>query len=244
MKSKKPYRVEEEIEVKDNATGMGRDYQTRKHRSWGYLRLSTCQGGQGDVFMSDTQHQHRVRLTVGPAEMLVMEAGDRHHATTGIPFAEVEVTEADLGRLISRNAAHSGVPCTVLRVGKEVMPICPPSTRFKEFADEVKDKTDNVTAPLNELEAILHSLQVIVNKPGAIKKGEIRQVVQDALACTSACYRTVTDTLPFYVDMLVEHMSAVVEDGKASINAHAALIASEYGLEPSVLQLGEGADEG
>lgn len=244
MKSTKPYRPDEEIEIEDhnNNNEPGFRQQTRRHRSWGFLQLTTASGGSGDMFLSDTQHQHRVRLVVGSAKMITSGQGERTHIPNGVPFVEVEVTEADLGRLISRNSQYAGVPCTVIRVGNESMPECPPSTRFEEFAYEVKTETDNVTAPLRDLDKVLRRLEALVNKTGTIKKGEIRQVVEDALEHSTKCYNTMTDKLPHYVDMLVEHMSKVVDDGKASINAHATLKAQELGIAPEVLQLREGEE--
>lgn len=230
---------EEEIE-EETQEGPGQEYRTRKHRSWGYIRLTQASGGGDAMFMSDTAHMHRVRLSVGPAVMLVNDGGDRSHMSTRIPFAEVELTEADLGRLFSRTSAHSGVPCTVRRVGKELMPVCPASTRFEEFAEEVKDKAENVTAPLGDLETILARLQAMVDKPGSLRKGEMRQGVADALGCIETCRRTMHDTLPFYMDLLGEHMAQVVEDGKASIDAHAEVKSRELGIAPSVLMVGEG----
>ena len=233
---------EEEIE-EETSDGPGQEYRTRSHRSWGYIRLTQVSGGGDAMFMSDTAHMHKVRLSIGPAVMLVNDGGDRSHVTKGVPFAEVELTEADLGRLFSRTSSYSGVPCTVRRVGGEQMPICPDSTRFTEFAQEVKDTAENVTAPLGNLETVLTRMQEIVARPGSIRKGEMRQAVVDALGCIGSCQRTMHDTLPFYMSMLGEHMTQVVEDGKASIDAHADLKARELGIEPGVLRLGGGDAE-
>jgi hypothetical protein len=199
------------------------------------------------MFMSDTQHQHRVRLTIGPADMTVSDAGIRDHVARGAPFVEVAITEADLGRLLSRNSAYSGVPCTVLRHGKEEMPNCPESTRFSEFAQEVKDEAEGVAEPIDRAAVVLRKLQTLVNKPGSLKKGEVREAVEAALGSLGECTKTITDTMPFFTTMLVEHMDKVVADGKASIDAYADQRSRELRYElPDIYkpkELGSGNDE-
>lgn len=191
----------------------------RDHPSYGSAVVTQVTGGSGNMFMSGVQHQHRVRLKISHASMT------RENGFSSIlPRAEIvslEFSELQWGQLMSRMGQGQGTPCTIVRVGNELVESCPEDRTFQDFSVETKEQARKAVESLNDLTSILASYREKIAGASSIGKRDLLSFLDNFTREVKSISMNVIHNLPFVATAIQEHAEAIVEDAKRSIAAYA-----------------------
>lgn len=212
------------------------DDQYTSHPSYGFIRLTRGQGGDGRLFMSPLRHDHRISITIGSAEAVRSLNTDCHFNRT--EHISVDMSEEQFSRFVCGVGLNSGVPCTIRRLGSASIPPPPVQLASERHYQEARAAGQKAVQALEEL---LGSIDTIAAKSPAKVRLELRSRVLEA-------QRVIGDHMPWIVQMMHEHMDKVVSSAKVEIEAYVnrRLAAEDLGLaagEAPVLELSGATEE-
>lgn len=207
------------------------------HPSYGMIRFSRRQGGDGKLFGSSVQHQHTVSVTITEGSVTRDLKCDWY--ADGKRIVEVEMSPAQFAEaLMSMNTI--GVPCTIRRridengnfVGIDPCPLENKREQFqKEFEDDLKEIASILDGGSKEINEILDKK--------SINKGDretIRSVIDKLKTELKA-------NLPYVLTMFNEQMEKTVTEAKGEVEAFTEHKLRSVGLEKVLEQLQQ-ADQG
>jgi hypothetical protein len=204
------------------------------HPSFAIVELSRLSRAYTDVlFGAVTASRGTVRLSITPAHMY-HDLGSDHISTVGhTPIVEVDMTEAQIGRLLSSVGMGEGVPCTIRRLQGKTIPEPPASSSEQERIQEAFEEKMHSMA--KDLRGHLPEIMAILNKDGAINKGD-RELLKKAF---DSIHQELANNAEFALQTFQESAERVVEASKMEINIYAQKVAKNLGLaEPIVLKIG------
>lgn len=203
------------------------DNEYTSHPSYGSIRLSRTQGGDGRLFMSPLRHDHRISITIGPAEHVRSLNTDTHYGKAQT-YITIDLSEEQFARFVCGVGDGNGVPCTIRRLGQESVEAPPVQLAAERHYNEAKMTAKETLQALDDL---LGSIDEVAAKSPQKVRDALKSKVQEAR-------RKVGDHMPWIVQMLHEHMDKVVSSAKIEVEAYVNRRLSGEGLG---LEAGEAA---
>ena len=206
-----------------------KDEQERQdHESFGMLGFSrVCCGPKGmNLFGSAIRHTRVISLTLRRAHQVRHLNEDRYYAHEEL--FRVEMSPTQFAELISTLNMGDGIPCTITRVGKEMMADCPETTMRRKFEAEFEQMAHDITKSITDL---IRQAQEIMEKKN-INKGD-RKEIMDKLAAIS---QDIHANMPFVCEQFNESMDKIVGDAKGAIEAFFLHRATDMRISPAELR--------
>ncbi len=197
------------------------EWEPESHPSYAVVEVSRVSGSQS-LFMSPFDHQHSLRLRIRRAEKSRSLSND-HSFGGGQELIEIGMSEAQWARMLSSAGIGSGVPCTLMRLGGQLVPDCPSQPDVERFHEDIKRNALKANEKLKE--ALDAATALLADKAPTKEK---RAHVQDLI---STAYRANTDAIPFVAEQLRERMEHIVAEGKTEIEAFTQQTLIATGLE-------------
>jgi hypothetical protein len=195
-----------------------------RHPSYGVIHMNRFQGsGAVKLFGSQTRNHSGVCLSISPAEW--------HHDLgrdtiwgARVPIIEVNMSEAQLGSMLSAMGIGEGVPCTITHLNGEPVPEAPDTetepTRIRDSFNEVIGKM------ALDLRGSLPVVEAILDKEGTLSKTD-RKVLRDAFA---AIHQSIKSSAEFYMQQFQESAERTVAAAKAEVNTYVQRVATSKGI--------------
>lgn len=184
----------------------------------GFNRVHATPGRR--LFDSSVPHQHYIVLRIHSAVRQRDLHQDWIHADEDI--VEISMSEAQFGALVSSFGNGDGVPVTISRLGRELVPEGPHDPRLAVTAQEVASKARDATQPV--LEALDKLQQAIDGNAG-------KKAIREALRNLEIRVGNLPSNLKFAADALTGHTEQVVTKARADIEAMVQAAAARAGLE-------------
>lgn len=178
-----------------------------KHPSYAVIRVTHPTGGNGRLFGSPLLHDHRVAVEICEAESIRESSEDRVYAEKLL--IRVEMSEEQYARFVAGRHTHSGVPCTLTRIGGQQIESPPMQAKVDRHYQEARDKADEAIAMLDRLTS---KLDVLLARLPARTRSEVLSEVRSAR-------QRLADHMPWVVQMMHENMTKIVEQSKIEIEA-------------------------
>jgi hypothetical protein len=220
---------------------MKHDYPRADHPSFGMIGVSRASaGGNGlTLFGSSTRHHTVLSVTIRKAFSQRDLTDDRVHST-GDVLIEVEMSEAQFGRLLTQPNIGDGVPCTIRYLPKEFdverdehyhipRPPLPPRTTDK-FRTDMAQRTTRAMSTVRSLQreigAAMHD--------GALRKGR----GEELLRRVESIKTELQSNIPWVTERFEEDMEKTVDEAKADLAAYVDRIAARVGISSNYLSDG------
>lgn len=186
-----------------------------EHPAWGMIGASRVQCGPpgSTLFDSDIRHGHTIVVRLGAASRSRDLHRDFLFNERGI--IEVEMSEAQWASFVSSMNVGGGVPCTIRRRGRELVPGFPFTPRMKESLDEVRSAANRAA------EKVRTAFVVYAEKKNAANLRSLQTAIENMPA-----------NVTFAATSLTKHAENVVQRARADIEAMVVAKAQQLGLEP------------
>jgi hypothetical protein len=185
------------------------DWEPEEHPSYATVRIGRV-SGHTQLFMSPFKHQHYMTLSIHRATKHRSLANDRTFSEMR-DVVEVSMSEAQWARLVSSVGNGEGTPCTISRIGGEILPECPEQVEVEKFHEDTKRYMEKSAESLNDA---INMAETLMGKP-SVTKAERKEL----LGRLTAAKAHLTSGLPFVATQLRERMEHIVSDGKTEIEA-------------------------
>lgn len=195
MKDKKEYTLDydhkhdelchviEDVEQTEEIGNGGTIEVTRKHPSFGQVRLSRCSCTPGvELFGSDLKHSSFITLTIDQADETFVLGRHWRHAKSSI--IEIHLSYSQFVRLMGNMNVQEGSPCTIhyraITTKEQAGVIKSPIQKInvKELTENEINKT--TAQATGEIEEAMKELEAIIDSKKSFGKGDMR-VALDAL---------------------------------------------------------------
>ena len=126
--------------------------------------------------------------------------------------------------MVARPNCGQGVPCTITRIGAELVPPPPEPTPMKDrYAADVKGRSDKCVLLLRE---VIGELRTALSA-GTVGKTALKGIVRKLESAAGA----VDDGIPFVAEQFEEAMEEVVRRASVEIEATVTNLAMRLGVE-------------
>jgi hypothetical protein len=192
----------------------------------GVLSVNRC-SGQANLFDSDVQHHHFIRVSLSHADVTRGQSSNWIHE--GNEITEVWMSEIQWAQFVS--SFNGGVtPVTLKRIeGKQVtppLPVPPETFTFqKEMNETARDSLQALRSAVAKLEAAL------VPKAKTPNKTELGTILSD-LQCS---LREFTNNIPFVEMQFGEHIKTKMTEAKVEFEGWMNHRLRNLGLEAAAL---------
>ena len=181
----------------------------------GAARVSSNPGAS--LFDSDIRHGHYVVVTLRRAARRRSLNRDWVTGAGQDELFEIAMSEAQWASFVSTMNVSDGVPCTLRRVGDELLvPGIPHEPRLGESMKEVRDAGEKALARIREAFAEVEA------KPN---KGNIRAL--------RAAIENAPRNMEFAAESLAEHAENVVQKARVDVESFVLSKAEQLGIDPS-----------
>ncbi len=180
---------------------------SESHPSYAIIRVAHPSGGDGRLFGSPLLHDRRVSIEICEASIERSHSEDRFFAKN--QMIRVEMSAEQYARFVAGGHTHSGVPCTLRRLGGQIVESPPTQARVDLHYEEARAKAAEALEALDQLQA---RLDVLLERLPSKTKSEIHGAIRLARG-------RLADHLPHVVSMMHEHMAKVVEQAKVEVEA-------------------------
>lgn len=176
------------------------------HPAFGQIAASRVHG-RTTLYGSDFVHQHFVRVSIGPSELVRGLSKDWHHAKLrGI--IEVDMSESQWATFVSSMNVGTGTPCTITTKDGVQVPGFPLRTQDDAFKHEMRGKLSDSVDRLKELRE-----KVSTGNSSAKARNE-------TLTELAMVIQELQSNLPFVADSFDEHVEKKVEAAKAEVHGY------------------------
>lgn len=198
------------------------EWEPETHPSYGFVQVGRT-SGQVALFGSPFTHQHFMTLTIGRAERHRGLANDRHFGGMRGDLMEVHFSEAQWARMLSSVGMGGGVPCTISRIGGQMMEPCPEQGEVERYHEDIERDAKQAAKFLDETLELAKSL-LTDKAPTKAKREEL-------LGKLNSARKRLDDSMPFVTRQLRERMDTVVQEAKTEVEAFAQRTLVESGLK-------------
>lgn len=183
--------------------------ETTTNPAYGFIRMSRVSGGSRRLFMSPLRHENRISIIIGEAEHARSLNTDTHYA--GRQIIEVQMSEAQFAQFITNAMNHSGAPCTITRNnGQMVPPLEDDQLKSDRYYKEAQKMAEDA------IKAVAEARQKI----GEIAATLPKKKQDEIMGRLNALEMTLSDRMPWIVQMHHEHMDKVANLAKIEIEAY------------------------
>jgi hypothetical protein len=196
-----------------------KEEKIEEHPSWGLVSVARVGGGASDLFQSDFDPGHFIRLEVRRAKRK-----DNWVRGTGPDLIEIDLTPMQFAEMVTTMNMGEGTPCTIRRLpgerieGPERQTDAAPRRVADEFAEDLRELRQFAT----EASRLARDLLSKGGKMKAADRDELGEIV-------GKLSRYITNSMPFAMQQIEESLGKMTGAAKAALTSHAA-------------QLGVGAD--
>lgn len=198
------------------------DERTEEHPSFGTIQLNRTTATPGvTLFDSPMRHGRFITISITRATRHRSLHEDRIYPDEEL--VKVCLSQHQWAEFVSSLGVGQGVPCTLSRVGGEMMPAVPEAGLRETFEDEVKAK---VAGLADKVSRFRERVSAIMDKPRLVKadRDELRGLA-------SAIETEIGSNLPFLQAQFEEAMDKTVGVAKAEVLAHVDTVVRMVGLE-------------
>lgn len=188
------------------------------HPAWGLIGASRVSSGPPGtaLFDSDILHGHFVIVRLRRAVRKRDLGHDRKHGDEQI--VEIAMSEAQWASFVSTMNVGEGVPCTIDRVGRELMPGVEHEPRLALSMDEVRRAGEKAMQEIQEALAAYREKKTNAN-----------------LKTLEARINNAAPNMTYAATTLSEHAENVVQRARADVEAMVIQKAKQLGLDPGEL---------
>lgn len=198
------------------------DKERTKHPSFGTIQLNRVTSTPGTtLFNSPMRHGSYITISITRALMHRSLHEDRIHPDEEL--VKVCLSQHQWAEFVSSCGVGQGVPCTLSRVGGEMMPAVPEVGLRETFEKEVEAKV----AGLADKVSLFHErVVVLMDKPRLVKAD------RDELCDLAHAIETeIGSNIPFLQSQFEKAMDKTVGVAKAEVLAHVDSVVRTVGLE-------------
>lgn len=198
--------------------------KTDEHESYGILNISrVSRGGATNLFGSSIRHNRTIALRIGPATKSRSLNSD-YYSQKGVPYIEVEMSNAQFAEAITSLNCGVGTPVTVRYVNGDKMADCPEEDKRLVFEKEFREDMEKLTERIRELgedaKRILSASKAPTKKEKSQILKELEMIEQD-----------IEKNLPFVQKQFNEQMDKTVLEAKGDVEAFISHKINALGLE-------------
>lgn len=198
------------------------DEEHTKHPSFGTIQLNRTTSTPGTaLFDSPMRHGRFITISITRASRVRSLHEDRVYPEEEL--VKVCLSQHQWAEFVSSLGVGQGVPCTLSRVGGEMMPPTPEVGLRETFEEEVKAK---VAGLADKVSLFRKRVSAIMDKPRLVRadRDELRGLAR-------AIEMEVGSNLPFLQAQFEEAMDKAVGVAKAEVLAHVDTVVRMVGLE-------------
>jgi hypothetical protein len=194
-----------DITFDDSSTGGER----HAHPSFGLIGVSRVTSNGTRMFGSAIDHSSFIEVTVAHAELIRSPGYDRY-VRKGIPLVRLRMSAAQYAELLTTMNCGDGVPCTLTRLGNEMIPEAAPSKQLVDLVNqEIDEHVRGIRRETSRAELLLNK---ILLGEVSMNKGNIRE----ALEAVEAVSRSVGSNTDYITKTLIlrlyEYLLRALED--------------------------------
>jgi hypothetical protein len=198
------------------------EWEPETHPSYGFVQVSRV-SGHNALFASPFKHQHFMTLTIGRSTRQRSLGRDWHFGGLTHGLVEIALSEAQWAHMVSSVGMGGGVPCTLRYVGGARMEDCPEQADVERFHDDIER---DAKAAMKFMNAALAKMQALADD-----KAPTKEKRKEVLAELQRAQKAMTDSAPFMVKQLHEHMDKVVHAAKTEVEAYVHSTIVEAGIQ-------------
>jgi hypothetical protein len=174
--------------------------------------------GQTQLFASEFNHQHFIRLRITPAKTC-RSLSQTWYMGQGKPYIEVDLSASQFAEAITTLNVGVGTPCTMRHLnGREFEPVAPIDER-PIFETEGSQVLADCIAAIDNAQAALDAATLTAKAKQSIQAG-----------ITSA-RRKLSESLPFLEEQYKERLDTVEQQAKTEIAAYFDHAVHQVGIE-------------
>lgn len=208
--------------AKDDRAELLGEWEPETHPSYGAVTVSRV-SGHTSLFGSPFKHQHYMTLSIGRATRQRGHGRDWHFGGNRGELVEVALSEAQWAHMVSSVGMGGGVPCTLQYVGGQRQDSCPEQAEVERFHADIERDAQHAMKFMDDAMA---KMQALLDDKSPTK--EKRKEVLEAL---STAKRKMSDSAPFMVKQLAEHMDKVVLAAKTEVESYVHATIVESGIQ-------------
>ena len=186
------------------------------HPAFGQINI-TRQSGYGALYGSDFEHHNCISIEISTSELQRGLSYDRYFPRqTKIKIA---LSEAQWATFVSSVGQGGGVPCTIQRDERGMIPgLPPPKARTDQFAGELRQKMEHALTEAKEMRAMIAGMGLSQKKQGEL------------ISKLSSIERSIDGNATFVAEQFDEHMENTIEAAKVEIRGYHAGLVQQAGM--------------
>lgn len=199
-----------------------------KDKAFGVISLSKCfNGAKNRLFMSSIEdNMTSIRIRISGAEQIINEFGEERVYHDGLPIVEIEMSATQFSEfLLSTKPNGDGTPCTIRRIGKDIIPPISPLAQNKRerlqgfYKQKMKEATEKLMGSQKRVEELMAKKYLTQDE-----KNEINGIFGMIKMELSANF-------PFWLEMFDESMGKITTECKQEIDSMFQALVTKTGLE-------------
>lgn len=198
------------------------EWEPETHPAYGQVQVSRV-SGHTSLFGSPFKHQHYMTLSIGRSSRQRSHGRDWNFGGIHGELIEIALSEAQWAHMVSSVGMGGGVPCTLQYVGGQRQDACPEQAEIERFHDDIEKDARHA---MKFMEVAMEKMKALIDDKAPSK--EKRKEVLEAL---STAQRKMSDSAPFMVKQLAEHMDKVVLAAKTEVESYVHATIVESGIQ-------------
>lgn len=208
--------IEEPVTTTKRGPG-GDDESVTTHPAFAQIAAYRVNGNT-NLYGSEFRHNAYMVIKVSRSELHRNLHRDWHFDRDEI--IEVALSEAQWATLVSSPNVGTGVPCTLQRLNRELVPGLPdPQSRVDQFKTELREKLAKSIDHIKDAIAGIDDANLPKAKAATLK-GTFNHVLME-----------LQSNLPFVADSFDEHMENTVESAKQEVHGYMTGLLQRAGLD-------------
>lgn len=208
--------------AKDERAELLGEWEPETHPSYGFVAVSRV-SGHASLFASPFKHQHFMQLSIGRSTRHRSHGRDWQFGGIRGGLVDVYLSEAQWAAMVSSAGMGGGVPCTLGYVGGQRQDDCPEQEEVERFHKDIEKDAEHA---MKFMAVAMEKMKALIDDKSPTK--EKRKEVLEAL---STAQRKMSDSAPFMVKQLAEHMDTVVLAAKTEVEAYVHATIVESGIQ-------------
>lgn len=218
-----------------------------KHPSYAVITSSRISSSKSNpLFASSLKTNNPIRIQINPAELHRDLNCDWVHASSRLPYIEIEMSEGQWAQFVSSMNVGDGTPCTIKMLDGKTVETPPFLNKVIEFQEEFKGEMIKIA---NDMQKIVKDTVEMLETKKNLNKND-REIM---LGQIESLISKLQSTLPFVSRSFGDQMEKIVEDAKHQINTHYNNVIVQTGLNeiskiksvnvPEIVERTDGAKE-